>query len=185
MTTGTRAVPLPGMGWRAIASGLAWGCAVLLAAGCAGGARDGFPARHAASAPQTATPAARGVLAARYLAIAQAGNRRLDHDFDALDGRDRDHLSAADADLRDIAATERVFDRRLAGIAFPPQTEMTARLLVIANQARARLTQAAASSMSLPQLHRYLPRLEQANGPVEAAVRLIRSQLGLAPPDTH
>jgi hypothetical protein len=37
------------------------------------------------------------VLAAGYLAIAQAGSRRLGHDFDALDGRDRDHLAAADA----------------------------------------------------------------------------------------
>ncbi len=165
---------------RAITSGLACGCGIVLAAGCGGSTRTGagLPAGHA-------TPAAtssRRVLAARYLAIAQAGNRRLDHDFDALDGRDRDHLAAADADLRDITATERLFDQRLAGISFPAQTEKTARQLIAANQARALLTQTAASSVSLPQLHRYLPLLAQANEPVEAVVRLIRSQLGLPPP---
>ena len=88
------------------------------------------------------------------------------------------------ADLQDIAATEHLFDHRLTGIAFPPQTEKTARQLIFANEARARLTQTAASATSLRQLHRFLPRLARANGSVEAAVRLIRSQLGLPPPET-
>ena len=51
-----------------------------------------------------------------------------------------------------------------------------------ANEARARLTTAAAASTSLSQLHRYEPRLTAANQPVEEAVRVIRSQLGLPPP---
>ena len=169
------------MAWRrTIVPGLAWGCAVRLAAGCAGSGRTGAPAERTPRNLQTDTMTAR----ARYLAIAQAGNRRLEHDFDALDGRDRDHLAAADADLRDVAATERLFDHKLLGIAFPPETQQTARLLITANQARAQLTQTAASSTSLQQLHGYRRRLDQANGPVEAVVRMIRSQLGLPPPDT-
>ena len=63
-------------------------------------------------------------------------------------------------------------------------TETVARLLVTTNEARARLTTAAAASTSLSQLHRYEPRLTAANQPVEEAVRVIRSQLGLPPPET-
>lgn len=165
----------------AVASGLAVICAVLLAAGC-GGARPGVPAGPAASA--AGATAARRVTAAEYLAIAVTGNRRLERDFDALAGRDRCRLAAAEADLRDIAATERLFDRRLAGIAFPPEIERTARQLITANQSRAMLTQTAAAAASLSGLHRYLPMLARANQPVEAPVRLIRGQLGLPPPET-
>ena len=171
----------PGTARRAVASGLAAICAVLLAAGCAG-ARPGVPAGPAASA--AGATAARRATAAEYLAIARAGNRRLERDFDALAGRDRGRLAAADADLWDIAATERLFDRRLAGIAFPPEIERTARQLITANQFRAMLTQTAAAAASLGSLHRYPPLLARANQPVEAAVRLIRGQLGLPPPET-
>jgi hypothetical protein len=37
---------------------------------------------------------------------------------------------------------------------------------------------------SLRQLNGYQPRLDAANEPVEQAVTVIRSQLGLPPPDT-
>jgi hypothetical protein len=61
---------------------------------------------------------------------------------------------------------------------------MIARLLVLANQARAKLTAAAAGSLSLPQLQAYRRQLTAANGPVEEAVGVLRSQLGLPPADT-
>jgi hypothetical protein len=41
-----------------------------------------------------------------------------------------------------------------------------------------------ATATSLHQLRGYQPRLDAANEPVEAAVRVIRRQLGLPPPDT-
>jgi hypothetical protein len=116
------------------------------------------------------------------LAIAQAGNQRLDVDFDRLEERDSNRLAAADADLRDAASTERLFDRRLMRIAFPPAIETVARQLYRLNEARASLTEAAAASASLRQLHRYQPRLTRANVPVEQAVKTIRRQLGLPPP---
>ena len=122
--------------------------------------------------------------AGRYLAIAGAGNRRLEIDFGRLEGRDRNHLAAAEADLRDAAATEQLFDRRLLAIAFPPATERIARLVYRVNQSRAALTVAAARSVSLRQLHSFRRRLAAANEPVEEAVRVIRSQLGLPPPQT-
>ena len=95
-----------------------------------------------------------------------------------------DNLAAAQADLRAAAATERRFDRQLIAITFPPQTEPFVRLLFDVNQARARLTVTAAAATSLRQLRGFRPRLDAANEPVEQAVRVIRSQLRLPPPDT-
>lgn len=131
-----------------------------------------------------ATGPAKRAAAARYLVIAKAGNRRLDTDFGRLERRDRNRLAAAEADLRDAAATQRLFDRRLLRIVFPPQTEHVARVLYRVNQARAQLTTTAAASTSLRQLHTYERRLAAANKPVEQAVKTIRRQLGLPPPST-
>ena len=93
-------------------------------------------------------------------------------------------ISPPRADLRDAAATERLFDQRLARIAFPAGTETIARLLVISNQARSELTATAAGLASLTQLQAFERQLTAANGPVEDAVIVLRSQLGLPPPNT-
>jgi hypothetical protein len=167
---------------------VALGCAALLATGCAAarGPAAAAPAQpsHTAPAAQALSPAQREAAARSYLAIARPANRRLETDFDGLEDDDRDNLAAARADLRDAAATERRFDRRLLALKLPPTTEAVARLLVAANQTRVRLTEAAATSTSLSQLRRYEPRLTAANGPVEEAARVIRSQLDLPPPET-
>ena len=126
----------------------------------------------------------RHALAARYLAIAQAGNSHLERDFDSLEGRDHRDLARAQADLRDAAATERLFDRRLLAITFPPAIERVARALYRINQVRAQLTYGASFATTLAFLHSYEPSLDAANVPVERFVRTIRSQLGLPPPDT-
>ena len=123
-------------------------------------------------------------LAARYLAIAQAGNRHLERDFDSLAGRDHGDLARARADLRDAAATERLFDRRLLEIPLPPAIERVARALYRINQVRAQLTYGASFATTLAFLHSYEPSLGAANVAVERFVRAIRSQLGLPPPDT-
>jgi hypothetical protein len=94
------------------------------------------------------------------------------------------HAAAAQADLRAVAATERSFDRQLIALSFPPRTEPVVRLLYRVNQARAALTSAAASAMSVRELRGYQRRLDAANEPVENAVRVIRDQLDLPPPDT-
>ena len=181
--------------------------AVLLAAGCACGQPPGSAVRSttatpaaaatpvpastvqpstapASTAPAALSAAARRALAARYLAIAQPANHQLDHDFDGLKDHEGDNLAAAEADLRAAAATERRFDRQLIAITFPPPTEPIVRLLYTANQARAGLSMTAAATTSLRQLRGYQTRLDAANEPVEEAVRVIRSQLGLPPPDT-
>jgi hypothetical protein len=123
-------------------------------------------------------------LAARYLAIARPANERLDHEFDGLGDASQDDLQAAAGDLRDAAATERAFDRQLLRLALPADEETIARLMVTANQARARLSDRAAASPTLAVLHHYLPLLTAANAPVEDAVRVLRDQLRLPPPET-
>jgi hypothetical protein len=139
---------------------------VLLAAGCTRG-----PALATASD--------------KYLAIAQPANRELDHEFDGFGDHVKDgQLAAAQADLRAVAATERRFDRQLIALSFPPRTEPIVRLLYRVNQARAALTSVAAGAMSVSELRGYQRRLAAANEPVEDAVRVIRDQLDLPPPDT-
>ena len=165
---------------------------VLLAAGCAS---SGPPARSTAShspvpgsaaASRTAATAAElTAMAARYMAIARPANRELDHEFDGFDDHIKDgDLAAARADLRAAAVTERRFDRQLIALSFPPRTEPFVRLLYRVNQARAALTSTAAGVTSLRELRGYQRRLDAANEPVEDAVRVIRGQLGLPPPDT-
>ena len=183
-------------GRAAVASLVTAGC-VLLAAGCAS---SGPPARSPASdspvSQSTAShsPAARGTaattaeltaMAARYMAIARPANRELDHEFDGFDNHLKDgDLAAARADLRAAIVTERRFDRQLIALSFPPRTEPFVRLLYRVNQVRAALTSTAAGVTSLRELRGYQRRLDAANEPVEDAVRVIRGQLGLPPPDT-
>jgi hypothetical protein len=143
-------------------------------------------AQPAQSAPPAiAAAAARQRAAARYLAIARPANRRLDHDLDdGLEGDDRGKLAASQADLRAAAAAERGFDRQLLALPLAPATEAVARILVAANQSRARLTDEAARAASLVRLRGFERRLDAANVPVEDAVRVIRSLLGLPPPES-
>jgi len=159
----------------------------LLAAGCASSAP---PARNPASqGPASQGPAATTAeltaMAARYMAIARPANHELDHEFDGFDDHIKDgDLAAARADLRAAVVTERRFDRQLIALSFPPRTEPFVRLLYRVNQARAELTSTAAAATSLRELRGYQRRLDAANEPVEDAVRVIRAQLGLPPPDT-
>jgi hypothetical protein len=152
----------------------ALGACVAVVASCGSGA----------GRPSPAPDQSRAVLGARYLAIAQPANHRLDLDFDGLDDHDHTNLGVAAADLRDAAATERQFDRRLRRLPLPAAIQPAARRLVTANESRARLSDQAAGSVSLAELRQYEPRLTAANAPVEAAVRRIRRELGLPPPST-
>ena len=159
----------------------------LLAAGCASsGPPAQSPASHRPAARGTAaTMAELTAMAARYMAIARPANRELDHEFDGFDDHIKDgDLAAARADLRAAVVTERRFDRHLIALSLPPRTEPFVRLLYRVNQARAALTSTAAGAMSLRELRGYQRRLDAANEPVEAAVRVIRGQLGLPPPYT-
>jgi len=164
---------------------------VLLAAGCASSpaphnATSRSPAVGSTAASRTGpSPAELRAMASTYMAIAKPANRELDHEFDGFDDHLKDgDLAAARADLRAAAVTERRFDRQLIALSFPPRTEPFVRLLYRVNQARATLTSTAAGVASLTELRGYQRRLDAANKPVEDAVRVVRDQLGLPPPDT-
>ena len=115
---------------------------------------------------------------------ASADPPRVKHGFDQLKDHAKADLARARADLLDIAATERLFDRQLLQLRLPPRAGYFAQFMAMVNEERARLTVTAARSATLAQLRGYMQRLTAANVPVEQAAALIRSQLGLPPPST-
>ena len=171
---------------------LAIAALLALAGGCSSAGAAAPSARHTAPAPPARrsaaavatplAPAQREALAHRYLAIATPANHRLDHEVDRFADHQRSDLAAAQADLRAEAATERRFDRQLAGIPFPHGIAVMARALIRANRSRAALTDREARSASLAELHSYAARHRAADASVEFGVRLIRQALSLPPP---
>lgn len=126
-------------------------------------------------------------LAAAYMAIALPANHRLDEEVDSYNAHARgDHargdLVIAEADLRQEAATERWFDRRLLKIAFPSAIAATARALVRVNDQRIALTTEQAQATTVSELLMFGASHRAADAAVEAQVRIIRKQLGLPPP---
>lgn len=160
------------------------GALTLAVAATVGGAVGGIAAGSSASPPVGIAAPAMAHPGAAYLTIAVAGNKRLDTDFDRLHGPDRGDLAAARRDLRDIAATEHLFDERLAALRLPPGPDAWARRLISANEDRATLTMQAAVSATPAELAGYQQRLTAANVPVEQAVRAIRADLGLPAPES-
>jgi hypothetical protein len=123
-------------------------------------------------------------LARTYLAIAAPADHSLDVEVDTYTD-DRHHdLAAATAALRAQAATERQFDHELARIGFPPHIAATARALIRVNEIRARMAEREATATSIPELLSFTSAHKMADAQVEAEVRVIRSQLGLPPPET-
>lgn len=165
---------------RAVPIGAAALAVAAVAAGAVGGIASGG---HGSSDARTTARATKEAGIA-YLAIATAGNTRLDTDFDRLHGPDRGDLAAARHDLRDIAHTEHLFDAQLAALTLPPAPERWARTLISVNEARATLTGQAATSTTPAGLAAYQQRLTAADVPVEQAVRTIRADLGLPAPAT-
>jgi hypothetical protein len=170
---------------------------VLLAAGCGAsqpsGAASPVPPASTAPPASAAAPASAATtqlsrdqkaLAAQYLTIARPANHRLDAENDGYGDHEKDDLPAAKRDLRAELATERLFDRQLLQIKFPPQIAPTARALVRSNLVRIALTTSQAQSTSLPRLRSFDRRHKAADAALEDQVRIIRRQLGLPPPAT-
>lgn len=141
----------------------------LASAGCAAHAKSGGNGKKA--------------LAAAYMAIAGPANHRLDTEADSYNDHARDDLAIAETDLREEAATERWFDRRLLKIAFPSAIAATADALVRVNNKRIALTTEQARAMTISELLAFNARHRAADAAVEVQVRIIRRQLGLPPPD--
>jgi hypothetical protein len=153
----------------------------VLVAGCSA---SGVPGRGTSRQTSAVANAGHETLGSQYLEVADAGNDRLETDIDRLTGRDRNRLAAAQGDLRDATATERLFDRRVVAIAFPPEIEAIAETLSMVNQSRALLSADASMAQTLAALRRDETRIDAANAQVEVQVRRIRAALRLPPPST-
>jgi hypothetical protein len=151
---------------------------ILAAGGCASGA----PARSISPTSSPSESASIRSLAARYLAIAEPANDRLDVEVDAYADNARHNLAAAESALRAEAATEHKFDRQLAAISFPPGIEATAQALIRVNEIRVKLTLKQAAANSIAALLSFTATHNAADAELEAQVRFIRSELGLPPP---
>ena len=130
------------------------------------------------------TAAQRRALAERYLAIAQPANAQLEVAVDGFREHQRKSLEAAAADLKGQASIERRFDRELLAIEFPAQVEQIAAKLVQANEVRADLALAAATSTTLAALATFDSVRSASDASVEQQVSALRRQIGLPPPDT-
>lgn len=151
--------------------------ALVVVAGCAS-----QPARPVRAGSDRTSPG-REAQAARYLAIALPANRRLDAEENDYTRYEHHDLAQAESALRAQAATERAFDQALLKIAFPHRVASAARALVQANQRRIALTERQARSNSISGLVSFDGLHKVADAGVEARVRIIRSELGLPPPD--
>jgi hypothetical protein len=162
-------------------------CLTMLAGGCAAAGTAGAPGRQGlppaiGATAMAGTPRQLEALADSYLAIAAPANRRLDDQVGDFTAHQRSDLSAAAADLRAQAATERWFDQRLAAIAFPPAIAAIARATAQVNESRAALADQQARAASLTALRSFAGQHQAADAAVEFGVRLIRQALGLPPP---
>jgi hypothetical protein len=158
---------------------LALGGVVLLTGGC-GAASSSQPSPRQTARDTLSLKSQR----ARYLEIAGEANHTIGPLMNKLPSLMRTNIAGSDADMWAIAASERLFDRRLLRIHFSPDVEPIARQLYVANQSRASITADAADAVSFPELRHDRLRMLEANAPLEAAVRAIRKKLGLPPPNT-
>jgi hypothetical protein len=155
-------------------------CLAIAAAGCSSGA----PARSRSPTSSASENASIRSLGARYLAIAEPANHRLDVEVAAYAHNAHHNLAAAEQALRAEAATEHNFDQQLAAISFPPAIEATAHALIRVNEIRVKLTLKQAAAHSIPALLSFTATHNAADAELEAQVRFIRSELGLPPPET-
>jgi len=135
------------------------------------------------SGPSVNAPSVKA-LGAKYLAIAVPANKKLDHDFDAFTDAAHDDLATATAQLTAVAKVERAFDKDLTALHLPKPYATTAAALIAVNELRATLTERAATSSDLTQLHAFQPQLDAMNARLEVQVKVLRKQLDLPPPAT-
>ena len=80
------------------------------------------------------------------------------------------------------ARSERAFGANLAAIKFPVTMAPVAKALIMANQARAKLTAEQAQSTSLTQLRSFNHQVQTANAAVQTDMKLLSQALAKKPP---
>jgi len=153
-------------------------CVAFAISSCASAKPNPNPSPNAKASPGKAE------LAASYMAIARPANHRLEVAVDSYNRLSRTNFAVAKADLREEAATESWFDRRLLKIAFPPAILAVAIALVRANYQRIDLTRLQSRATNIAKMLAFNGQHAVADAAVEAQVRIIRKDLGLPPPKT-
>jgi hypothetical protein len=121
------------------------------------------------------------MLTSEYLAIFNPASQQLTADVSAYTATERGSLAAAKATLAAEAATERAFDTRMANFPFPPTVAPTAKAMVAADQALAKLTAKQAGSSSLTRLRSFDHRIQVATATVKTEMKLLRKALAVPP----
>jgi hypothetical protein len=121
------------------------------------------------------------MLDSRYNSIANPVTQQLNADVSAYTASERHHLGAAEAALAAEVTSEKAFDASLARFPFSPAVAPTAKALIRANQALARLTAEQARSSSLTRLRSFNARVKAARAAVQTEMRLTRRAVEARP----
>lgn len=141
------------------------------------------PSPGATGRSSAATGKTKKRLAAAYLAVALPANRRLDKENDSYEDNEHDNFVTAKRELRGEIATERRFNAKLLKIDFPADIAAVAWSLAQANNRRIALTERQARAATIVKLRAFDRRHKSADAAVEVQVRIIRTELGLPPPE--
>ena len=121
------------------------------------------------------------MLAAQYVAITTPASQQLTTDQAAYTADEWRHLAPAEAALTAEVTVENALGTSLVRFPFPPAIAVPARALIMANQARARLTAEQARSSSLARLRSFNGRVAVAAATVEADIKIVRKALSSPP----
>ncbi|HUL27567.1 MAG TPA: hypothetical protein VLW44_17555 [Streptosporangiaceae bacterium] len=116
-----------------------------------------------------------------YTAVAAPADQALTAEVAGYTRNQRDHLAAAESDLKKEAKTEASFDDQLDEITFPGVADTAADALIRADAKRIKLIGLQAGSTSLRQLRSFASADQTTTAAVEVQVGLIRQALGLPP----
>ena len=122
------------------------------------------------------------MLTSQYMTIVTPSSQQLATDMAAYTANETRNLAAAETALTAEWTAERAFDTNLAAIQFPLAMAPTARTLIQANQARAKLTAEQAKSTSLTQLRSFNHQVQRASAAVQADMKLLTKALATQPP---
>ena len=121
------------------------------------------------------------MLTSEYMAIMSPTSQQLTTDASAYTANERHNLTAAKAALAAEVTSERAFDTSMASFPFPPSVVPTAKAMIQADQALAKLTAEQAGSSSLKRLRSFDHRVQVATTAVETELKLLRKALAVPP----
>jgi hypothetical protein len=121
------------------------------------------------------------MLTSQYMAILTPTSQQLSTDASAYTANERHHLAAAKAALAAEVTSQRAFTTSMANFPFPPTVALTAKALIQAEQALAKLTAEQAGSPSLIRMRSFDHRIQVASAAVTTELKLLRKALAVPP----